>query len=207
MGEKKQKLQKFIQQHPLCCFCGGRASTTTQDHLPPRSIFVEKKWPEGYVFPACEACNVGSSRDDAMVAFLSRWNAGREPTETESREWQRLLAAFKEHHPAAVREMLMSANQKRRWMTARRFSTSPHYYSYLYPRPEPIDHRHKPFNAYTTKISITNAGKIASVNTGQILCPSHSEPTFVQGLDYFGCECCLELAHIGISSSLKLSMN
>ena len=116
MGDKKRKLEQFIRQHPLCCFCGGRAITVTQDHLPPRSIFVEKKWPEGYTFPACEACNLGSSRDDAMVAFLSRWNAGREPTQTDSAEWKRLLAAFREHHPAAVREMIMSANEKRRWM-------------------------------------------------------------------------------------------
>jgi len=114
VGDKKRKLEQFIRQHPLCCFCGGRAITVTQDHLPPRSIFVEKKWREGYTFPACEACNLGSSRDDAMVAFLSRWNAGREPTQTESAEWKRLLAAFREHHPAAVREMIMSANEKRR---------------------------------------------------------------------------------------------
>lgn len=89
---------------------------TTQDHLPPRSVFNEKKWPDGYVFPACEPCNQGSSRDDALIAFMSRFNPGYEPSDGERLEWLALLRAFREHYPDAMQEMLLGAGEKRRWM-------------------------------------------------------------------------------------------
>lgn len=116
MGQKRQLLLRFLADHPLCCFCAGKENAATKDHLPPRSVFVEKKCPEGYIFPACASCNQGSSRDDMLVGFLSRWNAGREPTATEQREWKTLLLAFNEHYPGQANLMLPTARERRNWM-------------------------------------------------------------------------------------------
>lgn len=44
---------------------------TTKEHCPPRALFREKNWPEGYEFPACKACNGGSSDSDLIVAFMA----------------------------------------------------------------------------------------------------------------------------------------
>ncbi len=71
MGEKKTRTQRMVELHPLCIFCGGRNATTTTEHCPPRAMFDNKAWPEGFEFPACAGCNGGSSDDDLIAAFLS----------------------------------------------------------------------------------------------------------------------------------------
>jgi len=116
MGAKKARLSAFLAKHPFCCFCGGSAAATTQDHIPPRGIFAEKKWPEGYVFPGCTSCNNGSARDDALVAFLSRMNVDAADGTVEAMEWNKLLTSIREHYPGLAREMILSANEVRRWM-------------------------------------------------------------------------------------------
>lgn len=70
MGEAKRRRKLFDASSP-CIFCGGQRVANTQEHCPPRALFREKKWPEGYVFPSCEDCNGGTSDDDLMVAFLA----------------------------------------------------------------------------------------------------------------------------------------
>lgn len=63
---------EFIADHPICCFCGGSTLATTEDHVPPKILFVRKEWPEGYVFPACGPCNHGSRQLDQTVALLAQ---------------------------------------------------------------------------------------------------------------------------------------
>lgn len=50
MSGKKRK-QEFLKQHPVCFNC-GTAAATTEDHVPSRECFVDRHWPEGFVFPA-----------------------------------------------------------------------------------------------------------------------------------------------------------
>lgn len=72
VGEAKKRKERLADGSALCIFCGGQRVATTEEHCPPRALFREKKWPEGYVFPACEECNGGTSDDDLMVAFLAQ---------------------------------------------------------------------------------------------------------------------------------------
>ncbi len=65
-------LKRFSEEHPICCFCGGDRKTETKDEVPPRSMFVNKSWPEGYQFPACKGCNHGSREIDQALALFSR---------------------------------------------------------------------------------------------------------------------------------------
>ena len=68
MGQQKASKQKFLEEHPTCCFCGRRPSET-RDHIPSRDFFIDKTWPEGYEFPACTSCNHNSSTLENVVAF------------------------------------------------------------------------------------------------------------------------------------------
>ena len=65
-------LRNFALAHPYCCFCGGEQTTESRDEVPPRSMFVDRIWPEGYQFPACENCNQGSRHIDQVLALFTR---------------------------------------------------------------------------------------------------------------------------------------
>jgi hypothetical protein len=62
----------FIKAHPICAFCGGGTPSTTVEHCPPRSMFQNQQWPEGFEFPACDGCNAGTRDDDLLIALLGR---------------------------------------------------------------------------------------------------------------------------------------
>lgn len=70
MGQSKTKVQRFIADNPTCIFCGGTSPATTQDHVPARSLFIDRKWPEGYVFPACLSCNNSTSDAECLASLL-----------------------------------------------------------------------------------------------------------------------------------------
>jgi hypothetical protein len=48
IGDSKRRKNKFLAEHPWCCFCGGSEKATTEDHQPARSLFDGRRWPEGY---------------------------------------------------------------------------------------------------------------------------------------------------------------
>jgi len=71
MGEHKVKQynrKQYLQHNPFCCYCGAPATTT--DHIPSRQYFLKRSWPEGFEFPACNACNAETRIDEQVVAFL-----------------------------------------------------------------------------------------------------------------------------------------
>lgn len=70
MGASKAK-QEFLKEHPICFNC-GTAQATTQDHVPSRECFVQRQWPEGFVFPACHPCNAKISSIEQGMALLIR---------------------------------------------------------------------------------------------------------------------------------------
>jgi hypothetical protein len=73
VGEAGNRLARFTQLHPICCFCGGENSTETIDHVPPKAIFIDKKIPNktSIEFPACKQCNEGSRQFDQVVAMIA----------------------------------------------------------------------------------------------------------------------------------------
>lgn len=72
MGSKSQRHKAFLLQHPRCCFCGGIAPSEEEDHFPSKSLFENKQWPEGFVFPACVSCNRVTRHHEQIVAMLAR---------------------------------------------------------------------------------------------------------------------------------------
>jgi hypothetical protein len=84
MGEERRKrstTQKFIQQFPKCCFCGGQRPSMTREHMPPKSLFDNSHRPDKLVMPACTQCNSGTSTADLTVAVVSRWSYDSGPQE------------------------------------------------------------------------------------------------------------------------------
>lgn len=121
MGNKKRRLDEFLNLHPICCFCNGTEKATTQDHLPPRSAFYNNLWPEGYVFPACEQCNNGSSEFDSVFAMVSRFDPFSEQSIKFENESSKLIKAFLESHSDSLPAMDLTAIEKRRWMKKANF--------------------------------------------------------------------------------------
>src|SRR5262245_28261362 len=100
MGDSKSRKKKFFAEHPCCCFCRGSKRATTEDHQPARSLFDGRRWPEGYVFPACKRCNAVSRRDEAVLAYVSRLNyAEAKLSQEQIRDWQRSLAGIRHNFP------------------------------------------------------------------------------------------------------------
>lgn len=111
MGNKKRRLEQFLTKHSICCFCGGDRVAETEDHIPSRSIFENRVWPKGYVFPACVSCNQSTVDEEAIIAMLSRFDSTSKGAADES---AKLIKAFAERHPELAREMPMTANEARR---------------------------------------------------------------------------------------------
>lgn len=80
-ARKRSATQKFIQQFPECCFCGGLRPATTREHMPPKSLFDQSYRPDRLVMPACDVCNGATSTADLTVAMVSRWRYDSGPQE------------------------------------------------------------------------------------------------------------------------------
>jgi hypothetical protein len=113
MGVAKNKLQRFLLEHPKCAFCGGMAPATTREHCPPRSMFENRHWPEGFEFPACEQCNAGSSNDDLLIAFLSRLDPINKNRNVDGK-FEGIVKQAERQHPGLLENMQPSANEARR---------------------------------------------------------------------------------------------
>ncbi len=68
---RKNRQQKFLDEHPHCYFCGGANLATTIDHVPPRSCFPDGYAPEGFESPACRACNEGTTKQDQIFGIYA----------------------------------------------------------------------------------------------------------------------------------------
>ena len=107
MGERARRKRLFLAKHPFCCFCGGGKPATTEDHVPPRSLFAQRRWPEGYAFPACEKCNAATRLAEQVFTFLSR--CSQDPLNRQGEaEFNRAVDALGNNHPGILLEILPS---------------------------------------------------------------------------------------------------
>lgn len=103
MGKiERARRARFLAAHPYCCFCGGVVATETEDHIPARSLFIKRQWPEGYVFPACLTCNGASRADELLMAWLVRIHISDEWTLREEHEFERLTEEVAKRWPEVL---------------------------------------------------------------------------------------------------------
>lgn len=112
MGNRKNLRKKFFAEHPDCCFCAGESRAVEEDHFPSKSLFDDRQWPEGYVFPACVKCNHASSNAEKVVAFLSRICSGKFGDKQE-KEFEQCARSIERDYPGLLGEMQPTARQAR----------------------------------------------------------------------------------------------
>lgn len=120
MGSKTKRLHAFLTKHPVCCYCGGQVTATTQDHFPPRSLFHFRQWPEGYVFPACVRCNNATSADEMLVSMIARARPSN-AEQAASDELAKIMRAVAEKFPDVHKSMIPNANQVKGWLRKNNF--------------------------------------------------------------------------------------
>ena len=72
-------------------------------------MFQNRQWPEGFEFPACEACNHGSDDHDLLIAMLARMD----PFEEKGNKDGKLVGLMKlanKQHPGMFGKMKPSAS-------------------------------------------------------------------------------------------------
>jgi hypothetical protein len=112
MGQSKRRKDAIFQKQSTCIFCGGSSLATTIEHCPPRAMFQEKVWPEGFEFPACSTCNNGSSDQDLLVAMLAR--CGLDDKGNGDGRLPGVMAAVHQQFPSLIEKMLPSASEARK---------------------------------------------------------------------------------------------
>lgn len=113
MGMSKKKKDEFRAKHPNCIFCGGNVAATTVEHCPPRAMFRDRAWPEGFEFPACSKCNHGTADQDLIIALLARSDPFRDPGDTDGRMGN-IIGSVNQKFPGLLAKMMPSANEARR---------------------------------------------------------------------------------------------
>jgi hypothetical protein len=117
MGEaqhKRRRRQAFLNQHPICCYCGGTTPAITVDHVPSIQMFALRKRPKGLEVPACESCNRATRQHEQVAAMLGRiYPVG--PTEAEREEVRRILHSVSNNNPGLIEEMIPSLSQLHRF--------------------------------------------------------------------------------------------
>ncbi len=99
MGVAARRKRAFLDKNPTCCFCGGERPASTQDHVPARAFFPNRTWPEGFVFPACDACN-SSSRDAENLCAMMAKVIRIEPSPYSKEEFEKAVLAMKRGFPS-----------------------------------------------------------------------------------------------------------
>lgn len=113
MGAATKHKKAFLLKHPYCAFCGGSAPATTVEHCPPRSLFQDRQWPEGFEFPCCADCNHGTSDEDLLVAMLGRLDPFTELGNRDGRE-NGLMHAVSKQFPDLFPKLIPSTAREAR---------------------------------------------------------------------------------------------
>ena len=124
MGRAKDRKVRFLSQHPLCCFCGGETTSSTSDHIPPRSMFRNRVWPVGYEFPACQKCNSQTAGKELVMALLAR-SGKLEESESEQSEYVNLLQGIQNNYPDFFKEIEPTATQVKGFLRERGLRLAP----------------------------------------------------------------------------------
>jgi hypothetical protein len=105
-GSKGNKHRRaiFAKSDGLCIYCAGARPATTIDHMPPISMFRERRRPSGLEFPSCQECNEGARLSDTVAALIGRTYPDP-PDDQPDEEVQNLLAAVARNVPGLLPEM------------------------------------------------------------------------------------------------------
>lgn len=75
-------------------------------------MFQFRQWPEGFEFPSCEACNLGTDDHDLLVAMLARMDPIEEKGNRDGRQVG-LMKMANRQFPGLFKKMMPSASEAR----------------------------------------------------------------------------------------------
>lgn len=113
MGSGTRYRKKFLAANPICAFCGGVSASTTIEHCPPRAMFQDRQWPEGFEFPSCERCNRDSGEHDLLISVFGRMNPFEDLSNADN-SLSGLVHLANKQFPGLLRKMMPSAIEARR---------------------------------------------------------------------------------------------
>jgi hypothetical protein len=108
---KKSRYQLLLEDHPLCCFCGGVTPSTTVDHVPPQACFPKGFFPEGFEFPACESCNGSTKKQDQIFGYYMQMGNPDLFTKDLTSMWK-LQDGIKNNYPSALLNVRLSNEER-----------------------------------------------------------------------------------------------
>lgn len=98
---RKPSKAELLQNHPNCCFCGGRRPTAERDHAPARVVFRGKHGPDLFEFPACVECNRAAALSEQVTAFFVR-SVDQGYGKLDEDEYQKLIDGIINNAPEAL---------------------------------------------------------------------------------------------------------
>ena len=105
---RKNRTQRFLEQHPYCYFCSGARPAVTVDHVPPRACFPDGFAPEGFESPACKACNQGTDKRDQIFGLYSMildFDPAKFASEDDRRKISKLIHGIRNNYPEALSDL------------------------------------------------------------------------------------------------------
>lgn len=117
MGEAKSKsrnLDALLKGASRCIYCENVPETI--EHMPPRSLFSDKKRPSGLEFPSCKECNNETKGADAAASFFSRLSRTSDDTAFwRSARGEALIASVVRDAPGLYSELVKQGNPRAAW--------------------------------------------------------------------------------------------
>ncbi len=104
------RTERFLKDHPWCCYCGGTTRAETVDHVPSKQMFSLKRRPRGIEVPACQSCNHATKNSEQVAALIGRIYPNG-VTEAERQELRRIMRAVKNNCPGLLEEMAPAKRQ------------------------------------------------------------------------------------------------
>lgn len=114
MGEanlKKKRRAAYFKEHRYCCFCGGKKTADTIDHVPSRQTFILKRRPKGLEVPACYNCNQKTKNAEQVAALMARLYPDPQ-NNLEKEELRKLFKAVNNNNSGLLQELQPSWQQR-----------------------------------------------------------------------------------------------
>jgi len=76
-------------------------------------MFQHRQWPEGFEFPSCENCNLGTNDHDLLISMLARMDPFEEKGNQDGK-LEGLMKMAKKQYPGMFERMMLTASEARR---------------------------------------------------------------------------------------------
>ena len=111
MGEanrRKATLRELVASEPVCVYCGTPNTPDTPltlEHMPPRSMFRERRRPKGLEFASCRDCNNGTRGADLVASYIARLDASHRQPDWKMEEARARLPKMQQLAPGVLEEL------------------------------------------------------------------------------------------------------